>query len=188
MNSFEKTDLQTVIEACRQHDDDAFSELVHRYTPMLNKVIASFDDGCVSADELFAEACIGLHSAAQKFNLVQTGVTFGLYARICVYNRIVDLIRHESGRRELLELDADTVADDGAIDVSIISRETADKLISAAHEILSDYEYKVLMLHSQGYKTAQIASALGRDAKSVDNAKNRIFRRLRSELGGYRSY
>ena len=80
------------------------------------------------------------------------------------------------------------VADDGAIDVSIISRETADKLISAAHEILSDYEYKVLMLHSQGYKTAQIASALGRDAKSVDNAKNRIFRRLRSELDGYRSY
>ncbi len=188
MKSYDKTDLQTLIEGCRQRDDGAFSELVRRYTPMLNKVIATFDDGCVSADELFAEACIGLHYAAQKFNLVQTGVTFGLYARICVYNRIVDLIRYESGRRDLVELDADTVAADGEIDVGIISREAADRLIAAAHDILSDYEYKVLILHSQGYKTAQIAAALGRDAKSVDNAKNRIFRRLRSELGSFRSF
>ena len=48
--------------------------------------------------------------------------------------------------------------------------------------LLSDYEYSVLLLHIQGYKTAAIAKVLGRTAKSVDNAKSRLFRHLRAEL------
>ena len=188
MITYDKLDIKALIEFCRQHDDGAFSELVRRYTPMINKVIATFDDPYLSSDELFAEACIGLHSAAQRYDLSGMDVTFGLYARICVYNRIVDLFRRERGHREVVELDDDTVSDGVQVDAGIISRETADKLITVARDILSDYEYKVFMLHVQGYKTAQIAAALGRDAKSVDNAKNRIFRRLRSELGSFRNY
>ena len=187
MISYDKIDLASLIESCRGHDDGAFSELVRRYTPMLHKVIAGFEDACLSSEELFAEACIGLHYAAQKFDLIQTGVTFGLYARICVYNRIVDLIRRETRPRELAALDTDIASDDGRIDDGIVSRETADRLITAARDLLSDYEYRVLILHTQGYKTAQIAVALGRDAKSVDNAKNRLFRRLRAELDGLRN-
>ena len=185
MNAYESLDLQTLIGRCREHDDGAFAELVNRYTPMLNKVVSSFVDGSVTSDELFAEACIGLHQAARKFDLVQTGVTFGLYARICVYNRVVDFMRNESTSRLLVELDAEAVAAESEELHGILTRDMEDRLFARARDILSEYEYKVLILHSQGYKTAHIAAALGREAKSIDNAKSRIFRRLREQLGSF---
>jgi DNA-directed RNA polymerase specialized sigma24 family protein len=55
--------------------------------------------------------------------------------------------------------------------------------MKCARDLLSDYEYQVLMLHIQGYKTSEISAAVGRDTKSVDNAKARLFRRLRDALG-----
>ena len=64
-----------------------------------------------------------------------------------------------------------------------MKREAIDSLLNSARKLLSDYEYRVLILHIQGYKTAAIAKMLSRSAKSIDNAKSRLFRRLRLQLG-----
>ena len=85
--------MDELIEKCRVRDDDAFTELLSRYTPMISREVASFEDGRFSHDELFSEASAALHSAAMRFDLSQSGVTFGLFARICVHNRLVDLAR-----------------------------------------------------------------------------------------------
>ena len=76
------------------------------------------------------------------------------------------------------------MSEDEGPEAGIIERESFDRIMDSARNLLSNYEYRVLMLHIQGYKTAVIAKTLGRTAKSVDNAKSRIFRRLRQELGG----
>ena len=55
--------------------------------------------------------------------------------------------------------------------------------MQSAEKILSEYEYSVLMYHIRGYRTADIAKRLLRPAKSVDNAKARIFKRLRDAFG-----
>ena len=183
MDNYKEFTLDKILSAIAQRDDAAFSELVSRYTPMLNKVISSFSSYQASPDELFAEGCVALHSAALNFDRGDTKVTFGLYARICVYNRIVDFIRRNKPSAEVVDYDPDSVADDRSIEAAIIGREAVEKLLLAARELLSDYEYSVLMYHIQGYKTSQIAESLGRDSKSVDNAKSRIFSRLRRELG-----
>ena len=62
-------------------------------------------------------------------------------------------------------------------------REMFNRILTSAKDVLSDYEYRVLMLHIQGYKTADIAASLSKSAKSVDNAKARLFKRLRAEIG-----
>ena len=80
---------------------------------MIRGVISGFSSGQDSFDELFAEGCVALHSAAMNFDIRQTQVTFGLYARICVYNRMVDFIRFEKKSEEVVDYDVDTVADDG---------------------------------------------------------------------------
>ncbi len=183
MNLYENTDICSLILRCREHDDDAFDELVRRYTPMMRKVILSFGSLPYEFSELFSEACVALHSAAGRFDIQQKEVTFGLYARICIRNRIVDLIRAAESERSITDRDVELLCDEYNMETRLEEREIFDTLLVSAKDLLSDYEYRVLLLHIQGYKTAAIASMLSKSAKSVDNAKSRLFRRLRAEIG-----
>ena len=183
MNLYENTDTRELISACRLRNDEAFDELVRRYTPMMRKVVIGFSDYSHNYEELFSEACVALHIAAQKYDLSQNEVTFGLFARICVRNRILDLLRLSESDSAVSELDVQQPADEESPEEKLVGRETFDGLLHSAKSLLSDYEYRVLLFHIQGYKTAAIAKSLGRTAKSVDNAKSRLFRRLRAELG-----
>ncbi len=179
----ENLDITQLIEACRDRSDEAFDELVRRYSPMMRSVISQFSSHSHDFDELFSEACVALHVAAQKFNTDQQDVTFGLYARICVRNRIVDLLRVSEHDLDLTDRDVDMVGEDESALSRLVERERFEELLKSCRVLLSDYEYDVLMLHIQGYKTAAIAEMLSRKAKSVDNAKARIFRRLRGQVG-----
>ena len=98
-------------------------------------------------------------------------------------NRIVDLLRNAESERNFSDCDVEQMADESSVETSLVERERFDHILSSAKLLLSDYEYRVLLLHIQGYKTTSIASILGRSAKSVDNAKSRLFRRLRQEIG-----
>lgn len=182
-NMYKNEDICHLIALIREHDDEAFDELVHRYTPLIRKVIMSMDQSSYEYSELFSEGCVALHSAAQKYDLSQSDVTFGLYARICIRNRIVDLLRRAESDPTVTDLDIEQMSDDDSIDTRLADREIFNSLLGSAKDLLSDYEYRVLLLHIQGYKTAAIASMLSRSAKSVDNAKSRLFKRLRAEIG-----
>lgn len=182
MSLYDDAEIGALIRSCRARDDEAFDELVRRYTPMMRKVISSFDSQH-DFDELFAEACVALHRAVQRYDLEQSEVTFGLYARICVRNRIVDLLRAADAVQNISDCDVEQISDDESVESGIVGRETIDSALASAKNLLSDYEYRVLILHIQGYKTAAIAKMLSRSAKSVDNAKSRLFRRLREHLG-----
>lgn len=180
MKLYENLDIENLILKCRERDEEAFCELVKRYTPMMHKLASEFSASGADSEELISEGCIALHSAALSYDLTQHSVTFGLYARVCAYHRMVDLVRH---RRESLRVVSDIeedIPDGGSTESDIVTRETFGMLINGARNMLSAYEYRVLILHIQGYKTAEIAKLLERNAKSVDNAKSRIFRRLRA--------
>lgn len=179
---YENADIRELIELCRSHDDSAFDELVKRYTPMMRKVVVGIGPSSYDYSEMFSEACVALHIAAEKYDLQQSEVTFGLYARICVRNRIVDLLRALD--QPISDADIEQVADEDNVEQRLEDREAFDRILRSAKDLLSDYEYRVLLLHIQGYKTAAIAEKLSRSAKSVDNAKARLFKRLRSEVGG----
>ena len=182
MKLYSDTDISDLLILCRQHDDEAFDELVRRYTPMMRKVIGGFSGHSADYSELFSEACVALHVAAGRFDMTQSEVTFGLYARICVRNRIVDLLRAMDSDRNITDYDVEMMTEGDNVESKIADREEFELILGSAKRLLSDYEYSVLLLHIQGYKTASIAKALGRTAKSVDNAKSRLFRRLRSEI------
>ena len=185
MKEIEKTELEELIRLSRDKSDAAFSELVRRYTPMMRGVVSGFSSSPFDYNELFSEACVALHSAVNRYDLEQSEVTFGLYARICVYNRIVDLIRRDEANRSIVSSDVDLALEGDNAESGLLAREAFEKAMECAKSTLSDYEYRVFILHIQGYKTAAIAKMLSRNAKSVDNAKSRIFKRLREVLYKY---
>ena len=177
----DKQDIDLIM-LCREHNDEAFDELVSRYTPMMRRAVNNFSGSIYTDGELFAEACVALHSAANTY-IPDEGTTFGSYARVCVNHRMIDMFRRSDKIRKITECDVELVAVEGDVSERMVKREAFNHLLHRAQAVLSEYEYSVLILHIQGYKTAYIAKELGKTPKSVDNAKNRLFRRLRTELG-----
>ncbi len=180
----ETTDINELITECRRHNNAAFDEIVRRYTPLIRKLASSHEYSAISDSELFSEGCVALHNAVLGYDLERNEVTFGLYARVCVHHHFVDLNRRRKSVRDFSSYDFEKLEDEESPDLRLVERERIDSIISYAKNELSDYEYSVLMLHIQGYKTAAIAKHLGRSSKSVDNAKARLFRRIRNEAGG----
>ena len=182
---YKNVETVDLIIKSREKDDAAFSELIERYTPMLKNLISGFlDNGSFGYDELFSEACVAFHSAVERFDVEQGSVSFGLYCKICVHNRLVDLIRSAKSSVNIVDLDVEKVSGVADPESVVVRRERFEFLLKEAAGLLSEYEYEVLLLHIQGYKTSMIASMLSKTAKSVDNAKARLFKRLREALGG----
>ena len=153
MDKCDNEELRGLIVRCQNHDGDAFTELITKYTPMIRKVVSGFADGTYGTEELFSEGCGALHSAVQRDDVTQS--------------------------------EADTVLDATSIESGVENREAIELIMGGARRLLSDYEYRVLMLHIQGYKTRQIAEKLSKTPKSIDNAKARLFKRLREEFSGF---
>lgn len=178
----EKMDINDLISAVRKGDDNAFSELVRRYTPLINNEVSFYTSSSVASGELYSEACLALHKAAIKY-VPEHHTTFGLYAKICIHRKIVDFFRKK--KRPVPDCSIDKLCINPSIDAKLASAERFDSLMSESKTILSEFEYKVFGYHVYGYTTARISEILSVTAKAVDNAKNRIFRKLRKHFENY---
>ncbi len=184
MNSKETASLSHLLSMIKNgtEQDEAFAELVRRYTPLINNRVVAFFPGSDDISEPIQEAHIALHSAAVTYDSDKCeGVTFGLYASVCISNRIKSFIRsrHRRVRHEDESLDSDRLLTFVDVDEALAGREMLTRVMKIAKDCLSDFEYRVFVLQLEGYPTRDIARKLSRDAKSVDNAKARLSRSLR---------
>ncbi len=182
MGEYEHERVNALLYGIREGDNYAFNTLVEQYSPMLRTTINRL--GLDShLDEAFSEACIGLFKAAKTFNTEQDKVTFGLYARVCVTRALYDLIRSiDRNASNYADVDVEKIAVTYSIADAMAKREERDEFIRSVRNLLSDFEFSVFHGWLLGNKTALIASMLGTSAKSVDNAKARIIRKLRDGL------
>jgi RNA polymerase sporulation-specific sigma factor len=182
MENYKDIETNRLILLVRNRDDDAFSELLERYSPMINKVIGSFLDSGVSYDEAYSEGCVALHRAALAYDTSRsTDITFGLFARICVYRRICDTVSGNKKTVQLSDVDVNSIAVGSGLEERLVNKERMEKYFIRAKEILSEYEYEVFMLYMDGASSAEMAEKLSRSIKSIENAKSRMLKTLRQE-------
>lgn len=183
MQKLEQVSVPDLILGVKAGGGEEFSELIRRYLPMIKKVSSSFVSAKIRADEAFCEASVAFYRAAMTYDAGRTEVTFGLYARICVYRRLCDLAGKENRIKEenFSDLKIDEISVQSGIESNLVMRETMRRALDLAKSLLSDYEYQVFFLGLEGYTTASIAERLGCSAKSVDNAKARAIKRLREK-------
>ena len=185
MDSIKTAEVCELVDMIRFENeaDEAFAELLGRYEPLLKKRIATyFGSLSVEESEPMQEASIALHSAAMTYDPDKCdGVTFGLYASVCVSNRLKSLLR-----KRLKDLDKsddfsslEKLSSGVNVENSIVTRDVCDRVMKEARELLSEFEYEVFRLGFERYTTRDIAEALGKSAKSIDNAKFRISQSLR---------
>lgn len=173
----------------------AFTALCEKYRPLLTRMVNRYTaDRAVSSDtvraEMEQEAQIALYRAAMTYKTGHS-TTFGLYAAVCIRNRLISYIRKE--KRSMADTEAalsypvpDTSADPGeSIPARDMFRENFDRFLTS----LTAYERKVFDLHIRGASYKEIAAALSDGGKtvgekSVDNAVYRIRVKLKRQLGG----
>ena len=180
MNLRKNDEYIALIRDIRDGNEEAFSELLSMYTPMIKSVLSKYTP---SADEYFSDASMALYKAAMSFDLSQNDVTFGLYAKICVTHRVLDLLRQLDNEKTLVsDSDIDTIAvSDGTLQ-RLVREEEMSRLYAISRSILSDLEYDVFLQWLRGERTADIAAHLGITSKACDNAKSRVIAKLRMAI------
>jgi len=182
MVEYKDIELSALVKMARERDDGAFSELVYRYTPMINKVISGFLNSELRYDEAFSEACFAFHRAVMSYDIgMSDNVTFGLYSRICIYRRLCDFTSVVKKDIQIIDYDVELLSSENNVERRIVGRERMTEYLAIARKILSDYEYSVFLLYIEGYTTQEIAKKLEKSNKSVENAKSRVFKHLRDE-------
>ena len=166
-----------------EKSDEAFSELVERYMPLINKRVSVYYGGLDTTDrsEAVQEARIALHSAAVTYDPDKCdGVSFGLYASVCISNRLKSLLRRNAKEQDRVEhiSEPERIVSGHDLESSVATRDICERVLKTARAVLSEFEYEVFRMSFEAYTTKEIASVLGKTAKSVDNAKYRISKRL----------
>ena len=181
MNNFELNELLSMIRD-GAGADQAFAELLSRYTPLMRSRVSMYSFSGAELSEAMQEASIALHSAALTYDSEKCdGVTFGLYAGVCISSRLKSMIRKSARENQGTEVISKTekIASGHDLESYIATRDLCERVMQAARGLLSAFEFEVFRMGFERYSTKDIAEALGRTSKSVDNAKWRISKRLR---------
>ncbi|HHW46801.1 MAG TPA: sigma-70 family RNA polymerase sigma factor [Clostridiales bacterium] len=183
-------DDNQLIELARENDEQAIACLIHRYAPLVSSRVAAFCGSGIEYEDLVQEGLIGLLGAIRVFD--STSSSFFTFARICIDRMLITAVRSISRQKQIpkhrilnftepnfqtIDENAENLVDDPA--EIVIAREEFFKFKDKALNSLSKLEYGVLCSFLKGYNYEEIARQLDISTKSVDNALQRIRRKLR---------
>ncbi len=165
-------------------DEGAYSELVSRHLETVRRLAGIYSAGKSASgcdyDDLCSEGLMGLMNAVKTYD-GSKGASFGTYAYSCINNRMLNSLRKSTRIRGSEEPIEDIeIADHGSPESILISNEETDELMRIARSRLSDLERSVLKCYLEGKSHSEAAKELGITPKSVDNALQRIRRKLKS--------
>ena len=197
MNSYVVLTDEELQSLAVQRQSGAEEALAERYARLVRACARPFFLNGGDSEDLIQEGMLGLLSAIREFN-AEKGASFKTYAEICIRNRIQSAIR-SAARKKHAPLNDGVPLDDILSDESqslgsqyfqrspeeqVLARETEKEFISAYSRCLSKLELQVLNLYLEGLSYQEMAAALGRDTKAVDNAVQRIRKKLASLPSG----
>lgn len=162
-------------------EEGGMEQLLCQYAPLIEAKVAKYSNA-LEADDIRQLCAIGLFEAAQSFSEEKGNdkVTFGLYAKLCIRNRIISEIRKSGPAEKTVEKDVFT--DISTMEEDVIRRQDLYAALDKARKRLTDFEDKVLRLYLQTGSYDEVAAILGRSRKSVDNAMSRIRSKFRNLL------
>lgn len=172
-------------ELCRRAqagDVSCANQLISEYLPFVRRLV--FRCRCASAetDDLLQEGLIGLFNAVLAYDGTR-GAAFSSFAYRCVLNRLRTAISAGSNapsEEELAALLAKVPEPEDPQEI-LQKREDVSRWMERAEKCLSKFEQRVLQLHLKGATYREMAERLQTTEKSVDNAMQRVRRKLRGQ-------
>ncbi len=178
--TYKDEELFDIVADVQSGNDESFSVLKAKFSPLIKSLVRSFDD---SGGEYEKEAESALLKAALSFDVHQSKVAFGLFAKICIRNALISLKRKEMSRKRRAEKKAVATRDRRNIGFHSFGSDDAaetEKLIENISSLLSAYEKRVFLEYMSDKTVEEIAIAVGKPKKSVNNAIYRIKEKVKA--------
>ena len=198
----ELEDLQLVLKA-RNGSQHALDDLMRRYTGFVRLKASSYFIAGGESDDLIQEGLIGLYKAVRDFRSDKE-TSFRSFAELCITRQIITAIKtatrfkhaplntyvsfsqtpagQDDGECTLGDALPGPGVDDPA--VCVISTQELQSLVFCLGTGLSPLESDALRLYLEGNSYEEMAEELGCDTKTIDNALQRVKRKVLQHQSG----
>ena len=197
-DNFEELSDEEIIVVIKEEKNNtaALEFLIIKYRNFVRAKARSYFLIGADREDIIQEGMIGFYKAIRDFRNDKLS-SFRAFAELCVTRQIITAIKTAT-RQKHIPLNSyvslnkpiyDEDSDRTLLDVIsgakitdpeelVISREEFSDIEKKMEEILSELEWKVLMAYLDGKSYQEIADTLGRHVKSIDNALQRVKRKL----------
>jgi RNA polymerase sporulation-specific sigma factor len=201
MPGFDRGGDIALVVASRDGDQNASGELVRRYRGLIRSKARSYFLVGADRDDIIQEGMIGLYKAIRDYDPTRQA-SFHSFAELCVTRQIITAVKSATRRKHsplngYVSLSRSTsIEDDGERLLSdilaakeicdpaeiVISSWETNFIRTGMAEALSPFEAQVLKLYTNGRSYQEIAESLGRHTKAVDNALQRVKRKMETQV------
>ena len=191
-----------LIALAKQGRADAYDRIVRRYYGFVRLKASSYFLIGGDADDLIQEGLVGLYKAVRDFRTDRES-SFRNFAELCITRQIITAVKTSTRNKhtplnEYVSFSQTPAASGGDGDPTldellpgptvhdpvnqVISSEELHSLVTCLSSVLSELESSVLSLYLDGYSYEVVAEQLQCDAKTVDNALQRVKRKVGAHL------
>ncbi len=192
-----------LVALAKRGSADAYERLIKRYRGFVRLKASSYFLLGGDSEDLIQEGLVGLYKAIRDFRTDRES-SFRNFAELCITRQIITAVKTASRNKHAplnqyvsfaqspaAAGDAVTTLEDilpGPISDQpaerVIASEELSALVSCLSSVLSELESGVLSLYLDGHSYEQIGERLECDTKTVDNALQRVKRKVASHVGG----
>ena len=192
---------EEVVKLSKSGDEFATEYLINKYKNFVRVKAKSYFLVGADREDIIQEGMIGLYKAIRDFRADKLS-SFRAFAELCITRQIITAIKtatrqkhiplnsyislnkpiyDEDSDRTMLDILSGTKITDP--EEVFISHELSDDLREKIQENLSELESQVLLSYLEGKSYQEMAKELNRHVKSIDNALQRVKRKIEKTLG-----
>jgi RNA polymerase sporulation-specific sigma factor len=191
-----------LIALAKQGNPDAYDKLVRRYYGFVRLKASSYFLAGGDSDDLIQEGLVGLYKAIRDYRTDRES-SFRNFAELCITRQIITAVKTATRNKhtplnQYVSFSASPASAQGDGDPTldevipgptvhdpvnqVISSEELRALVACLSTVLSDLESRVLSLYLDGHSYEAVGDKLGCDTKTVDNALQRVKRKVGTHL------
>jgi RNA polymerase sporulation-specific sigma factor len=196
-----QVDDRYLIALAKQGDPTAYDRIVRRYYGFVRLKASSYFLTGGDSDDLIQEGLVGLYKAVRDYRTDRES-SFRNFAELCITRQIITAVKTATRNKHMplnqyvsfSSTPASTVDGEPTLDEvipgptvhdpvnQVISSEEIQSLVACLSTALSELESRVLSLYLDGNSYEEIGARLGCDTKTVDNALQRVKRKVGAHL------
>jgi RNA polymerase sporulation-specific sigma factor len=197
-----QVDDNYLIALAKQGSADAYDRIVRRYYGFVRLKASSYFLAGGDADDLIQEGLVGLYKAVRDYRTDRES-SFRNFAELCISRQIITAVKTATRNKhtplnQYVSFSSSFAGAGGEVETTldemlpgssvhdpvnqVISSEELRALVACISTALSELESGVLALYLDGYSYEEVGRRLGCDCKTVDNALQRVKRKVAQHL------
>jgi len=198
-NEFNGIAEEEIIYLAKEGNDRATEYIINKYMNFVRMKFKAYFLAGADREDVLQEGMIGLYKAIRDFDKDKK-VMFKTFAELCITRHIITAVKYAT-RKKHIPLNGYVSLDKPETDYTyfestnfwreqkdldpeqiMIEKENVRGMEGQIDKLLSPFEAQVLMYHLNGYSYSKTAELLNKEPKSVDNALQRIKKKLEKFL------